>query len=118
MNNSNRYIGCCGAYCRTCKAFNEGFCKACKIGYDTGERDIVKAKCKIKLCCFGVKKMDTCADCNEIETCQIINIWYGKNGLKYQKYKQAINFIKEHGYPDFICIAEKWKNAFGKYNTK
>jgi hypothetical protein len=118
MNNSNRYIGCCGAYCKACKPFNEGFCKGCKIGFDTAERDINKAKCKIKLCCFRDKKMDTCADCNEIETCQIIGSWYNKKGSKYKKYKEGIYFIKEHGYSEFICIAEKWKNAYGKYNTK
>ncbi|MFH1049420.1 MAG: DUF3795 domain-containing protein [bacterium] len=116
MNNPNRYIGCCGAYCKTCKPFTEGFCKACKIGFDTGERDIDKAKCKIKLCCFKDKKLDTCADCKEIETCPIIQAWYTNRGSKYKKYKEAIYFIKEHGYPDFFEIAENWKNAYGKYN--
>jgi hypothetical protein len=43
MMNSKRYIGCCGAYCKTCKPFIEGACKGCKIGFDTGERGINKA---------------------------------------------------------------------------
>lgn len=115
MNNSNRNIGCCGAYCKTCKPFNEGVCKGYKIGFDTGERNIDKAKCRIKLCCFRDKKIETCADCKEMETCQIIESWYAKKGFKYKK---AIYFIKEYGYANFICIAEKWKNAYGKYDVK
>jgi hypothetical protein len=118
MDNPKRYIGCCGAYCRTCKPFNEGYCKGCKIGFDTGERDIDKAKCKIKLCCFRDKKLDTCSDCDEINNCRILGSWYAKSGSKYKKYKEAIYFIREHGYLDFIYIADKWKNAFGKYNAK
>jgi hypothetical protein len=61
--NSVRFIGCCGAFCKTCKAFIEGFCKGCKLGYDKGERDIGKAKCKMKVCCFRERKLETCADC-------------------------------------------------------
>ncbi len=113
--NSKRCVGCCGAYCKTCKPFIEGACKGCKIGFDTGERDINKAKCKIKLCCFRDHKFDTCADCSKLESCNIIGSWYAKNGYKYKKYKQAIEFIKKNGYSKFIKLANKWKNAYGKY---
>ena len=112
--NSKRYIGCCGAYCKTCKPFVEGVCKGCKIGFDSGERDINKAKCKIKLCCFRDNKLDTCADCPQLETCEIIGSWYGRKGYKYKKYKQATEFIKKHGYIKFTRLADKWKNAYGK----
>jgi len=115
MDEIRRYIGCCGAYCKTCKPFIEGFCKGCKIGFDTKERDINKAKCKIKICCFKDKNLDTCADCRELESCEIIGNWFAKSGYKYLKYKQAIFFIKEHGYSEFVAIADKWKNAYGKY---
>jgi adenosine deaminase len=114
--NKNRYIGCCGAYCKTCKPLIEGFCKGCKLGFDTGERDIEKAKCKIKICCFKEKGYDTCADCADIDDCKIIGDWFAKKGYKYQKYKQAIEFIRENGYSDFIEIADKWKGTFGKLN--
>jgi hypothetical protein len=113
--NSKRYIGCCGAYCMTCKPFIEGECKGCKIGFDTGKRDISKAKCKIKLCCFRDHAFDTCADCPEFETCAIIGSWYSKKGHKYKKYKQAIEFIKQNGYSSLVKLANKWKNAYGKY---
>ncbi|MFH2020616.1 MAG: DUF3795 domain-containing protein [archaeon] len=111
--NPKRYIGCCGAYCKTCKLFIEEVCKGCKIGFDTGERDINKAKCKIKLCCFRDKKLDTCADCVKLESCNIVCSWYAKKGYKYKKYKQAIDFIKKNGYSKFIILADEWKGAYG-----
>ncbi len=116
MDEIKRYIGCCGAYCKTCKPFKEGLCKGCKIGFDTGERDISKAKCKIKLCCFKDRNLDTCADCIDIKACQLINSWFDKNGTKYKKYRDAIHFIKEHGYSEFVIMADNWKNAYGKFN--
>jgi hypothetical protein len=36
--NSIRFVGCCGAYCKTCKPFIEGTCKGCKLGYENKER--------------------------------------------------------------------------------
>ena len=112
--NLNRYIGCCGAYCRTCKPYIEGYCKGCKLGFDTGERDINKAKCKIKVCCFRDNRFDTCADCSELESCSIIGSWYARNGYKYKKYKEAIEFIKKNGYSKFIKLANEWRNAYGR----
>ncbi len=110
----NRFVGCCGAYCKTCKPFINGYCKGCKIGFDTGERDIGKAKCKIKLCCFSDHNLDTCADCTKLEFCNIVGSWYLKNGYKYKKYKEAVYFIRDNGYSKFFEIAENWKNAYGK----
>ncbi len=112
--NSERYIGCCGAYCKTCKPFIEGYCKGCKLGFDTGERDINKVKCKIKLCCLKEKKHNTCTDCRELDSCKIVGSLYAKHGYKYKKYKQAIEFIKENGYSKFIKLADKWNGAYGK----
>jgi hypothetical protein len=115
MTGSNIYIGCCGAYCKTCKPFIEGYCKGCKLGFETGERNIEKIKCKIKACCYKEKKLDTCADCMDLSTCITIGGWFSKKGYKYNKYKQAIVFIKENGYSKFIGLADKWSNAYGKY---
>ena len=112
--NPNRYIGCCGAYCKTCKVYLEKYCKGCKIGFDTGERDINKAKCKIKVCCFKGMNLDTCADCLKLDSCKIINEWYSHTGYKYKKYKEAIEFIRNKGYSEFIQLADQWKGAYGK----
>ena len=112
--NSKRFVACCGAYCKTCKPYIEGYCKGCKLGFDTGERDISKAKCKIKLCCFRDEKFDTCADCSKLESCKIIHSFHDKSGYKYKKYRQAMEFIKKNGYSKFIRLANKWKGAYGK----
>ena len=107
-------IGCCGAYCGTCTALKEKACKGCKVGYETGDRDISKAKCKMKVCCI-CKKLQSCADCSEYNTCSVLNDFYNKNGYKYKKYKQATDYIKTYGYDAFLEVADKWKNAHGKY---
>ena len=70
---SIREIGCCGAYCKTCRTSTSGsICRGCKLGYEIGERDINKAKCKIKLCCFRDRQFETCADCSDYFNCDII----------------------------------------------
>lgn len=107
-------IGCCGAYCKTCKVYQSELCKGCKIGYDNGERDISKAKCKIKICCID-KKMNSCADCPDYDNCSVIQEFHKHQGYKYDKYKQAIEYIKDNGYEEFIKLADRWKNAYGKY---
>ena len=111
--NKNRFIGCCGAYCRACGPFIEGACKGCKLGFDTGERDIGKAKCKIKLCCFKDRKFITCADCPELDSCGLIGGFFDKMGRKYKKYRQALEFIRKYGYREFIRSADKWTGAYG-----
>jgi hypothetical protein len=88
-------------------------CLGCKLGYDTGRRDLSKAKCQIKVCCFGEHKLETCADCPEFH-CQILTAFWGKNGWKYQQYKKQLEFIKTNGYDAFLKCAEKWKRAHGK----
>ena len=108
-------IGCCGAYCGTCQVLKAGTCKGCKLGYLNCERDIEKAKCKMKVCCIK-RRYNTCADCHEIDSCEIINEFHGKNGYKYKKYKQAIEYIKDNGYAEFLRIADRWNGAYGKYN--
>jgi hypothetical protein len=107
-------IGCCGAYCKTCRALADEACRGCKLGYDGGERDINKAKCKIKVCCFRDKGFNTCADCPELASCGIMQEFFGKKGYKYRKYHQSIKYIKENGYARFIKVANIWKGPYGK----
>ncbi len=107
-------VGCCGAYCGTCPVLKTQKCAGCKSGYDTGDRDISKAKCKIKVCCI-FKKLQSCADCTDYDCCTTVNSFYSKNGYKYRKYKQANDYIRTHGYKAFLEIADQWKNAHGKF---
>ncbi|MGD6809238.1 MAG: DUF3795 domain-containing protein [Candidatus Bathyarchaeia archaeon] len=115
---SVREIGCCGTYCKTCiqwqktKHPNERICQGCKLGYDTRERDITKAKCEIKICCFGKHKLETCADCPHYP-CPIPEKFYGKNGYKYKQYQKQLEYVKQHGYEEFLKRAEKWNGPKG-----
>ena len=109
-------IGCCGAYCKTCRMSISGsHCSGCKLGYDTLERDISKAKCRIKLCCFRDNKLETCADCACYITCNVIHSFQDKSGTKYRKYKESIEFIKDNGYTEFVRIADKWTGPYGRF---
>ncbi|MDD4897758.1 MAG: hypothetical protein PHY70_00015 [Methanocellales archaeon] len=112
---SIREIGCCGAYCKTCRALAEGSCRGCKLGYESGERDIDRSKCKMKVCCFKERKLETCADCPDYVSCRMIQDFYNKKGYKYKKYRQSIEFIRKNGYDDFIKIADSWKGPYGKF---
>jgi hypothetical protein len=112
---SVREIGCCGAYCKTCRASTTGSnCRGCKLGYEGGERDINKARCKIKICCFRDRYFETCADCPDYPSCETIQSLYMKQGYKYGKYKQSIEFIRDNGYSKFLDIADGWKGPYGK----
>ena len=111
---SIREIGCCGAYCKTCRMSISGSsCRGCKLGYENGERDINKARCKIKVCCFKEKKFETCADCPDYPSCDIIQGFYKKGSYKYERYRQSIEFIINNGYAEFMEIANGWKGPYG-----
>ena len=113
---SIREIGCCGAYCRTCRESTTGsHCRGCKLGYENGQRDINKAKCRIKLCCFRDKKLETCADCSDYDVCGIMRSFGNKSGTKYKKYRQSLEFIRKNGYDEFIQLANNWKGPYGKF---
>jgi hypothetical protein len=108
-------IGCCGAYCKTCIEFvTKGKCIGCKLGYDNGARDMSKSKCAYKNCCYRDKKLETCADCYEFSSCKLIQGFYAKNGFKYTKYMQSIEYIRANGYEAFLNLANNWKGPYGR----
>ena len=73
----------------------------------------IKPDAKLNFAVLG-KGLGTCADCTNLNTCDTIQGWYAKNGYKYKKYKEAVEFIRKEGYPRFITLADTWKNAYGK----
>ncbi len=107
-------IGCCGAYCGTCPALKDKSCKGCTLGYDDGMRDIRAAWCAMKRYCLMEKHLFTCADCPECGSCETIQGFFAKNGYKYKKYRESLEFIRQHGYPAFIAAACSWKRAYGR----
>jgi hypothetical protein len=114
MKNLKTYIACCGAYCKTCKPFTDGYCRGCKIGYESGERDLGRAKCEIKICCFKNNKFETCSDCKKYPNCSIFNNRFRIGSYNHKKYQEALSFINKHGYDKFILMANKWKSSTGK----
>ena len=114
MEKSLNYIACCGCYCKTCKEFVNNLCKGCKLGYDTNERDINKAKCKIKICCYKEKNLTTCADCIDFSDCTIISSRFKVGTYTNNKHMECLHFIRDNGYDNFIEIADNWKNHYGK----
>lgn len=108
-------IGCCGAYCKTCKVYAQNLCKGCKIGYDTGERDLSKAKCAMKVCCVN-RGFVSCASCEAYAACETLLAFYGHESYKYKKYQQATEYIRAHGYEAFLRQADRWNGAFGTYD--
>jgi hypothetical protein len=110
---SIRETGCCGAYCKTCRESVAGSqCRRCKLGYENGERDISRSRCPIKNCCFRDKHLETCADCDSFMHCEIIQGFYAKKGYKYGRYRQALEFIRQNGYPAFLKVADEWKGPY------
>jgi hypothetical protein len=53
--------------------------------------------------------------CGDYDSCSILNEFYGKNGYKYKKYKEATEYIKANGYDAFLEVADTWTGAYGKY---
>jgi hypothetical protein len=84
------------------------------LGYDNGQRDIRRAKCKIKVCCMRERQLQTCVDCDEFSSCATLQNWYKKAGGKYQCYKKSGEYIREHGYESFVKVADRWKDSCGK----
>ena len=85
MNYSEK-IGCCGAYCKTCREF-EKTCKCYKPGYPDGSRDLSRAKCRMKKCCLTRGNI-TCVDCAEYESCETVQPFFNYLGYKYGKYPE------------------------------
>lgn len=110
-----RGFGCCGAYCATCRVYGAA-CKGCSDGYADGTRVLARARCAIKKCCLG-RGYVTCADCPELDTCPTAQGFFAK-GYKYSRYKAAVLYIREHGYPAFARAAKGWTGAAGKLERR
>ena len=78
--NGTEEIGCCGAYCGTCREYLKT-CKGCKPGYLDGSRELSRAKCRMKKCCLTRGNI-TCGDCEEYDRCEIIQSFLNHPGYK------------------------------------
>lgn len=109
-----KLVGCCGAHCGTCRSLALGTCVGCRTGYDEGERDIARVKCRIKACCLGARALETCADCPEFCSCDLLAQFHGKAGREYGMYRESLEFIRTNGYPEFLRRARGWRRAYGR----
>ncbi len=71
----------------------------------------------MKVCCIK-KQFNSCADCSDYEHCETIQEFHNKNGYKYKKYKEAIDFIIQNKYEKFVKIANQWSMQYGKFDLK
>jgi len=92
---------------------NERTCLGCKLGYESGKRDISKAKCEIKVCCFKERRLETCADCPDYP-CEILEEFWSKRGWKYKQYRKQLQFIRQKGYEEFLKRASEWNGPHRK----
>ena len=113
MEKAENYIACCGFYCKTCKEFTGKHCRGCKTGYENKDRDLSKAKCNIKLCCYRDKEYRTCADCDIFSSCSIITKRFKPGTYSNKKCMQYLQYIKNNGYVAFIKKANNWHNHYG-----
>jgi hypothetical protein len=67
----------------------------------------------MKLCCFRDNGLQTCADCLKFAKCETIQSWFAKGG-KYARYKKFLEYIREHGYEEFLLRADKWTYEAGR----
>jgi len=79
----------------------------------SGERDVNKAKCEIKVCCFKERRLETCAGCPDYP-CEVLGEFWSKRGWKYKQYRKQLEFIRQNGYEEFLKRANKWKGPRGK----
>ena len=49
------------------------------------------------------------------DSCETVQAFLNHSVYKYSKYKQALEFIRAHGYSAFLKAAEHWTGAYGKY---
>jgi len=106
-------IGCCGANCGTCRSFDLGDCKGCKIGYDDGTRNLGASKCGVKRCCLAKETLATCADCEDYPSCKRMRAFHIKKESKYAGYCRPIDYIRRFGYRKYVRMAARWKGPFG-----
>ena len=97
-------IAFCGLFCGNCGNFKRGRCKGC------AEEAWFKM-CRVRPCAIE-KGFATCAECEELETCKILNNFIAKIfSFIFRSDKMAsLRMIRDEGMEEFIAF----KAAQGK----
>ena len=64
-------MGPCGVYCGACPAFDKT-CKGCGSD-DRQQKRTSKFSCKLRRCCFEVKDVDHCFQCDEYPCAKLLD---------------------------------------------
>jgi Protein of unknown function (DUF3795) len=110
MNGRRNEVGPCGVFCAACPSFNKT-CIGCP-SENKEQKRTSKWNCKIRQCCYEIKKLDYCAYCEDFP-CSIIKKKLIKShiGDDRFKYRHEISDnnekIKLSGIDEFIKIKKK-----------
>lgn len=97
-------VAVCGLFCGNCGKFRRGRCEGCAVqaGF---------SRCRIRTCALE-RGFATCAECEEMETCGILNNFISKLfGFVFRTDRMAsLRMIRGEGMERFIAF----KTAQGK----
>ncbi len=94
-------ISYCGLYCGNCRAYNKGNCPGCREKTDAGW-------CKVRTSVVE-RRYFTCADCPEMDTCNIRDNWLSKIFEFVFRSDKTLNLtvMREKGYDFFVAEVEQ-----------
>jgi hypothetical protein len=97
-------VAACGLFCGNCGKLQRGRCEGCVV--QPGLR-----RCRIRACAFE-RGFATCAECEEMETCKILNNFISKIfGFIFRSDRMGgLRMIRDEGMEKFIAF----KTAQGK----
>jgi len=109
-----KLIGCCGFYCGACRSYLKGKCSGCR---QSAKLDW----CQARQCC-RMKKITSCADCNDADfgSCQEYN------GIVTRLFEMVFNYNRETciqrirtlGYDDYAKDMAATKRQTLKWKQK
>lgn len=97
-------VAVCGLFCGNCGNYQRGRCKGCAV------QAWLKG-CRVRACAFE-RGFATCAECEEMETCRILNNFISKIfSFIFRTDKMgSLRMIRDEGMEKFIAF----KTAQGK----
>jgi hypothetical protein len=94
----------CGVYCGACPSYYKGTCYGCSSGRT--QKRTSKWGCKIRRCCVGEHKFDSCSQCCEFPCTLITRLQKSHLGEKKFRYREEIvdnlRKIKEIGKMNWL----------------
>jgi len=67
----------------------------------------------MKVCCIE-RGLVACGECPELDSCSTMAAFFNHASYKYRKYREATEFIRRHGWAEFVKQAGTWTGAYGR----